>query len=471
MSTLFATSIFILTITPSLAPGLDEMMTSISPLDRGYSSLFSIPERYGILFTLPGLFATAHGFIYAGAVQISSMGQSKLFPEILGRTWKRSRVVDGEFEADRSSLRQTRFFPSLLLSRKHSKSTSPADSADSTLSSVLNPNDEPSASSTQETKRETLNLRHSSGMPESFQSSRAPTSTSPESLSPNKSSIPIMSLIFTSLLCYFLCLVCTFIPYLSQIIFPLSTCCGYLMYLSILSSYIIFKVRYPSCKRYFVNPGGLFSALLSFLIFTICVISLLVVRPAVDIHRYLHRDDTEHERSLISIGVPIALGICLVVLTLYYYRIARGQMHYSEDEQKEMFTLLLLHSKFQSTRVISSPSATSTTGRRSQLQSIRRATFVPSQNTGPQQQPSLPEEIREIPRSTSIHSFTSLTSYLSSRVSFAITRERAYSSTPVAPSSSPIHDLDADAEGGEEPTEELLSLQPVELMQGTTVNE
>jgi hypothetical protein len=322
------------------------MTTSISPLDQGYSSLFSIPERYGILFTLPGLFATAHGFIYAGAVQISSMGQSKLFPEILGRTIKRSRQDDEQAERERSShsckpfWSQTRWFQSLSRSKKSSRPIPD----DSTLASVLNPSLESA-----ETKRDSLpNSRFtlSTAQPDSSHpSSRVLTSSTPDSGSPNKSSIPIVALVFTSLLCYFLCLICTFVPYLSQIIFPLSTCCGYLMYLSILSSYIIFKLRYSSCKRYFVNPGGIFSALLSFLIFTICVISLLIIRPAVDIYRYLHREDTQHERSLISIGIPIALAICLAVLTLYYHKVASGQMHYSEDEQKEMFTLLLLHRK------------------------------------------------------------------------------------------------------------------------------
>jgi hypothetical protein len=104
------------------------------------------------------------------------------------------------------------------------------------------------------------------------------------------------------------------------------------------------------------------------------------------------------------------------------------------------------------------------TGRRSQLQGIRRATFTPSQYTGSQhQRPSLPD-IRERPRSTSINSFASLASYLSSRVSFAITRERAYSSASTVPTSNPVHDLDTGSECGEETADASLSLQAAELI-------
>lgn len=344
MATLFISSLFVLTITPSLSPGLDDITNSISPLDNGFSALFSIPQRYGILFTLPGLFATAHGFLYAGAIQISSMGQSKLFPELLGRTTKRYK---SDKEKESQSLNSCSDLTVHLKDSNFSETTkSPADSYGS------------------EEKREHSELSNRPSSPHVHFSniSPSPSPSAPTIRSEGqppapetnpRSNIPLAALIFTSFVCFMLCIICTFVPYLSHIIFPLSTCCGYLMYLAILSSYIIFKLRYSSCKRYFLNPLGIFSALLSFAIFTLCLISLLVIRPAVDIYKYLNREDSEHERSLISIGIPIALLICLAILSVYYYHVAKDQMHYSEDEQKEMFSLLLIHRK--SSSVQSSP--------------------------------------------------------------------------------------------------------------------
>jgi hypothetical protein len=430
MTTLFISSLLVLFISSS-SSGLDSIIHSTSPLDHGFAHLFSITHRYALLFTLPGLFATAHGFLYAGSVQISSMGQSKLFPELLGQTIRRYRPptspipppsasppaapsgqtgrsrVDSWREEVRGFWNEMKSVSgSSLSSRSRSQTQDPRQATSSFSSSHLERNpvavnmmtaplnethegeeeedpperegldqrklkeeggrgsDGPSSphvhfiserdsfplpplppqslSRTSELTTGGVRGRSTGGGRREGSESEAATATGEEE-GMSKSTIPFTALLFTSFLCYCLCLLSTLLPYLSQIIFPLSTCCGYLMYLSILLSYIIFKLRYPSCKRYFLNPGGIFSAIVSFVIFSVCVFSLLVFRPAVDVYRYLSRDDTEHERSLITIGVPGGLGVCLIVVTIYFHQIAKGRMHYSEDEQKEMFTLLLIH--------------------------------------------------------------------------------------------------------------------------------
>lgn len=418
MSTLFCTSLFILTVTVGISPGVDTIKSLLLPLNDGYSHIFLFPPRYGFLLILPGLFATAHGFLYAASIQVTAMGQSKLLPEILGKTILRNDKQinenpseirrDTEVDINKNKIPKWTLLWSSMVSQKPRNNSSTSETPRNILftsrpnqQNESNTTPPPSPSTPGETKDNRksydLTLRDTNGSEISGQEDRdtleSSTSTIPitnnpmikksksklhESVSstPNHSSslfsqttnptilqynITPNSLIILSILCYILCIISKMSSLFESVLFPLSTCCACLMYLFILLSYMIFKIKYSNCKRYFVNIFGITSAIISFIIFSLCGISILFIRPIVDIYYYTTKQETSFSstaaettdhfkyNTLDSIYVPIVFIIMIIGLTLYFHYIAKHRMHYSISEQNELFKLLLLHRKYQMT--------------------------------------------------------------------------------------------------------------------------
>ena len=433
MFTLFSTSLFILIVTVGISPGVDSTQTLLSPLNDGYSQIFHIPSRYGFFFILPSLFATAHGFLYAASIQVTAMGQSKLLPEILGRTILRNDKKGNETEngsgngngngnvresenkqkepkwtllwnyiqpQKRSASINSENIRNILISPINSNKSSAVNStANSTVNLKINSNnngeikeERGSCDSMIETRISGVSIAEGS-VTKDRDTLASSTSTVPTTINPSKqkskehssnnsissgrttrtqflSFVPSQanpttlqynmtpySLVAISILCYILCIFSKLSPLFGAILFPLSTCCACSMYLFILFSYIIFKVKYPSCKRYFVNMFGLTSAVIAFIIFLLCAISILFIRPIVDLRHYaktketsLSSTETETTAHLQydtfdSIYVPIVFFLLVIALSLYFHYVAKSRMHYSISEQNELFKLLLLHSK------------------------------------------------------------------------------------------------------------------------------
>lgn len=69
----------------SMPPGIEKLSFSPSPLNHGFKVMFGDQFSWvGTCLSLPATFATILGFVYAYGRRIRSMGESMLFPKVLG---------------------------------------------------------------------------------------------------------------------------------------------------------------------------------------------------------------------------------------------------------------------------------------------------------------------------------------------------------------------------------------------------
>lgn len=80
-----------------MAPGPDGVAEQLFPLDNGFMSVFGVNHMTVSFFSLPGIFSTGFGFMFAYGRQLYSMSKSGLFPRFLSRTY-------GPYETPASAL-------------------------------------------------------------------------------------------------------------------------------------------------------------------------------------------------------------------------------------------------------------------------------------------------------------------------------------------------------------------------------
>ena len=89
---LIATALGILFCSASMSPGVVALASEALPLSDGYSRAFNISKRAASLLALPGVYATAFGFMFLYGRQMSSMAKSGLFPVALKQTFGPSKT-------------------------------------------------------------------------------------------------------------------------------------------------------------------------------------------------------------------------------------------------------------------------------------------------------------------------------------------------------------------------------------------
>eukprot|EP01038_Epipyxis_sp_PR26KG_P008018 gene8018-10866_t len=87
MITLLCFSVVMLFVITSQPPGLTGVAEESFPLNPGLMNSFHISHEIATLFSVPALFATCFGFMFAYGQQISSMGRSGLFPAVTSRSY------------------------------------------------------------------------------------------------------------------------------------------------------------------------------------------------------------------------------------------------------------------------------------------------------------------------------------------------------------------------------------------------
>jgi len=86
MATLFVTSIFVLFVSSSLPPGIEQTSHESIILNTGFSLFLGCAEQYATVLSLPATFATGFGFVFAYGNLLYALASSKLIPEFF--TWK-----------------------------------------------------------------------------------------------------------------------------------------------------------------------------------------------------------------------------------------------------------------------------------------------------------------------------------------------------------------------------------------------
>lgn len=119
--TLVITAIAILFCTASASPGVVELAGALLPLSIGYGEMFHMSERNAAYLALPGVYATAFGFMFLYGRQMSSMARSGLFHPSLGLTIGRNQtphvaLIVGSVVGYLMLVLLHFFYPSLLLS-------------------------------------------------------------------------------------------------------------------------------------------------------------------------------------------------------------------------------------------------------------------------------------------------------------------------------------------------------------------
>jgi ethanolamine permease len=68
------------------------MSAIMSPFDQGFVLMFKMPKEHAQFLSLPAMFATGYGFIFAYSTVMISMARSGLFPKIFLMTYGRYRT-------------------------------------------------------------------------------------------------------------------------------------------------------------------------------------------------------------------------------------------------------------------------------------------------------------------------------------------------------------------------------------------
>jgi ethanolamine permease len=87
------TSVFVLFVCSSL-PMLDNIPTArmATPLTAGFALMFNIPVSKAIVLSLPAMYATCYGFVFAFSRILISMSKSGLLPPIFKRTYGKHKA-------------------------------------------------------------------------------------------------------------------------------------------------------------------------------------------------------------------------------------------------------------------------------------------------------------------------------------------------------------------------------------------
>ena len=93
ISTLIITAIGVLFVSVSLEP-ISDVSQQDAPLSYGFNKMFAGASNISVYLSLPSMFATVFGFIYAYTKRIKSLGRSSLIPSFLGKSILRQESGD-----------------------------------------------------------------------------------------------------------------------------------------------------------------------------------------------------------------------------------------------------------------------------------------------------------------------------------------------------------------------------------------
>lgn len=85
--TLIITALCIVFVSASVAPGAKAVADAYLPFNFGFSQYFGISDHLAAILNLPGMFATAFGFMFAYGRQLFAMSRSKLLPTFLSEVY------------------------------------------------------------------------------------------------------------------------------------------------------------------------------------------------------------------------------------------------------------------------------------------------------------------------------------------------------------------------------------------------
>lgn len=101
---------------------------------------------------------------------------------------------------------------------------------------------------------------------------------------------------------------------------------GYLVYICVLISYIIFQTRYSSLIREFRSPLGITGAVVGMVIFGVSFFSAVAL-----------------QKDTVS---TIFVVVVLVIVSVYYFVYARYHQKFSEDERDVLFSAYIINGTF-----------------------------------------------------------------------------------------------------------------------------
>jgi len=139
---------------------------------------------------------------------------------------------------------------------------------------------------------------------------------------------PIVALVVGSVIGYGLCVLVYHKPDTANQLYALSVLGATMTYLSIFASFILFRWYFPSIKREFTNPLGIYGAVYGFLVFLLVFISVSALQED-------------------QVAIIVFAGI-IAVSSVYYYFVVRKRQVFSEEEKTVMFKAYLVMSKFPS---------------------------------------------------------------------------------------------------------------------------
>jgi len=96
-------------------------------------------------------------------------------------------------------------------------------------------------------------------------------------------------------------------------------------YLSIFVSFVFFRMYFPTIKREFTSPLGVYGAVYGFLVFTLCFISV-----------------SGYQDTFYAIET---FAVSTIIISIYYYFVVQKRQVFSDEEKTVMFKAYLMKSK------------------------------------------------------------------------------------------------------------------------------
>eukprot|EP01038_Epipyxis_sp_PR26KG_P006282 gene6282-8650_t len=149
---------------------------------------------------------------------------------------------------------------------------------------------------------------------------------------------PAVAIIFQSTVGFIVLLVSWFLDVNHMnLLFTVSIILSFTWYIGLMLTFFVFKKKYPTFPRSFTNPFGTASAIIGMIIFTVCLVSLLVFQ----------RDNY----------VSLACYIVLLIIFTIYYRLNKKKQYFSPEEQSFFFPIYVIQANKSNQRRIRKSSA------------------------------------------------------------------------------------------------------------------
>ena len=136
---------------------------------------------------------------------------------------------------------------------------------------------------------------------------------------------PYLAILVGSLLSYTLVLFSYFVPVTQTYLYNVCIVSGFTAYVSQLSGFILFRLRYPEQERLYVSPLGIPGAVFGIIVFAFSSVSVM---------------GFQHDGS-----AAFVTYLCLIILaSVYYFAYARKRQYFSVEE-KFIFSIQIIKCK------------------------------------------------------------------------------------------------------------------------------